>query len=169
MLEECPVEILQLEEEFTPLVEEYRCLGKKEFALEIGAANGGSLFFWIKYAMPNQYICVIDRDVSHDTARLWRSWVEGFKSFGDINLLICKADSTQQVTINFVKENIPFLDFLFIDGENTRLDYINYAPLVREGGIIALHNIKHSIWEEIKIGRKYKEFITGSGIGILYV
>lgn len=185
MLEECPVKIFQVEDEFVPLLTEYRKLSPRQYAMEIGGASGGSLFFWIKYAMPNQKICVIDRDVTNELASLWKSWVDGFKSLGNINLLICKADSTQLITYRFITQTISKLDFLFIDGshdyDDVKADYILYSPLVRKGGIIAFHDINNTdypnygvkpLWDQIKLNKDYKEFITMDGvggIGLIYV
>ena len=76
------------------------------------------------------------------------------------------------------------LDFLFIDGDHTyegaRLDYELYAPLVRQGGIIALHDIAnrsedvgvHRLWAELKAAHpEAQEFLapppTAKGIGVV--
>ena len=80
------------------------------------------------------------------------------------------------------------LDFLFIDGDHTEVgveaDFNNYKDMVREGGIIAFHDILKNqpvegnqvyyFWEKIKKDYKHEEFIDdvnqcGFGIGILYV
>lgn len=82
------------------------------------------------------------------------------------------------------------IDFLFIDGDHTftgvRNDFEMYASFVREGGIIAFHDINlvgpmwkasgvevNKFWESVKINPEYdyKELSSadGTGTGILYV
>jgi predicted O-methyltransferase YrrM len=88
------------------------------------------------------------------------------------------------------------LDVLFIDGDHSydgvRADFERYAPLVRSGGIVALHDInedfriKHGIetpsisgdvprfWRELKKRHRAEELIAdpeqdGFGIGLIYV
>jgi len=78
------------------------------------------------------------------------------------------------------------LDFLFIDGDHTyegvRADFMMYSPFVRDGGLIAFHDVAesggsrevHRLWEELKPNYRHEEFIhkTGSGamgIGVLRV
>lgn len=86
------------------------------------------------------------------------------------------------------------LDFLFIDGDHTyegvRRDFLNYRTLVREGGIIAFHDIVPDhrtrygkdapswsgnvpiFWQKLKTVFRHREFIDdprqdGMGIGAL--
>lgn len=80
------------------------------------------------------------------------------------------------------------IDFLFIDGDHTyegvKKDFAMYSPLVREGGIIAFHDIVlgpsenvggvRKFWDEIKKGYEYIEIVKdwkqgGYGIGVIYV
>jgi hypothetical protein len=80
------------------------------------------------------------------------------------------------------------LDYLFIDGdhryEGVKRDLEMYGPLVRKGGLIALHDIvdgpTHLVggvpqfWREIRSQFRFMEIIKdpsqgGYGIGILYV
>ena len=91
----------------------------------------------------------------------------------------------QQVFQEFVGDKV---DFLFIDGDHSEsgvtADFYDYKMLVREGGIIAFHDVIKSqpvpgnqvfnFWETIKTQYRYEEFIDdadqcGFGIGILYV
>lgn len=80
------------------------------------------------------------------------------------------------------------LDYLFIDGDHTyegaKRDFELYAPLVRQGGIIALHDIAEHppalgcevsrFWKKIKSQYRHTEIIKDpqqgwAGIGVLYV
>ena len=78
-------------------------------------------------------------------------------------------------------------DFLFIDGDHTyegvKTDFEMYSPLVRQGGLVALHDIcKHppemdchvdQCWRELRQKYKTSEFIEnpnqgGFGIGVVF-
>ena len=84
------------------------------------------------------------------------------------------------------------IDFLFIDGDHTyegaRADFELYVPLVRSGGIVALHDILEHVqdpecevdrvWSEVSIGRRSAEFVDRAdkrgggpwgGIGVLWM
>jgi predicted O-methyltransferase YrrM len=88
------------------------------------------------------------------------------------------------------------VDFLFIDGDHSyagvKADFELYAPLVRKGGIIALHDIVadhrtrfgrdtgcyagevHQFWSELKSTHQVEELIDdpaqdGFGIGVVHV
>ena len=77
------------------------------------------------------------------------------------------------------------VDFLFIDGdhsyEGVKKDWDMYKPLVREGGIIALHDVLYHadkteevdvFWQEIKWNHTHKEIMVGersTGIGVIYL
>lgn len=86
-------------------------------------------------------------------------------------------------------------DFLFIDGDHSyegiKKDYLDYQPLVREGGLVAFHDIVpdhfvrygipsgscyaggvHLFWKKIKRHYEHYEFIddpdqNGFGIGVI--
>ena len=83
------------------------------------------------------------------------------------------------------------IDLLMIDGdhsyEGVRRDFELYAPLVREGGLVAFHDILphtrmstvevHRFWVEIRGGYEHEEFVSPSrdrgfgpwgGIGVLH-
>ena len=79
------------------------------------------------------------------------------------------------------------IDLLHIDGDHTyegvKQDYLLYSAMVREGGLIAFHDIAvHAdtscrvsvFWDEIKQKFKHEEIIEDrrqgwAGIGLLYV
>jgi predicted O-methyltransferase YrrM len=79
------------------------------------------------------------------------------------------------------------IDFLFIDGDHTyegvKKDFKMYSPLVKDGRIIAFHDIVSGpqnlvggvpqFWQEIKKKYKYLEIVEdwnqrGYGIGVIY-
>jgi len=113
-----------------------------------------------------------------------------YKSFARSNQAIhlLREDSHQESTLNklqYILKNQK-IDFLFIDGdhryEGVKTDFEMYFPLVRSGGLIALHDIVHHkgrkdvqvdrFWNEIKSNYKYDEFISDPaqrkfGIGLM--
>jgi predicted O-methyltransferase YrrM len=111
--------------------------------LEIGTANGGTLFLFAWASAPDARLLSLDiREYDGAHRRL-------FGSFGGRRrrTVVRKADSHDSSTPDAVRQffdDLP-VDFLFIDGdhslESVRRDYELYAPLVRDGGLIAFHDI----------------------------
>ena len=119
----------------------------------------------------------------------WRLRIfEEFKK-GNQNLFILSGKDSHKIdTLNEIRSILKGqkLDFLFIDGDHTytgvKKDFEMYSPLVREGGIIAFHDIVESkfdkkievskFWNEIKSNYEYREIISepnqdGAGIGVI--
>jgi predicted O-methyltransferase YrrM len=76
------------------------------------------------------------------------------------------------------------IDFLFIDGDHTyegvKRDFEMYSPLVRPGGLVALHDVIAGdepevvrYWQELKEGYATEEYAadgpTRYGIGVVRV
>ena len=100
----------------------------------------------------------------------------------DHKIILGNSQDTQ--VVNSVKDALKDkLDLLFIDGDHSEkgfwADYRNYSPIVRVGGIITVHDIKHypkwkhvevwKAWEQLKKQGEHEEFSTykNYGIGIL--
>ena len=182
MFKDCPVTIYQLEEEFFPLLEEYKNLKNKKVVLEIGETEGGTLWYWIQNAPPKTHIIVIDSNISQKKTDLWQDWADK----KNVQLVIYDENSTDKQLIKDIHTYYPQIDFLFIDGSHiyktVKSDFMNYSTLVRKGGIIALHDINNDnrpeyevdkLWKEIKeTGYNTKELITRrdkvGGMGIVY-
>jgi len=100
-----------------------------------------------------------------------------------------RANSHNPNTFELVKNILDgrMVDFLFIDGDHTyegvKRDFNMYSSLVKEGGIIAFHDIANhplesgcnvdKFWNEIKIDNESLEIIEDSnlnwgGIGVFY-
>lgn len=127
--------------------------------LEIGAGNGGTSWIWSKLGK----LATIDlpngpwggTDLTKTFEYIREHAVQG------VNFL--PADSKSGEALDFAKAHGPY-DFVFIDGdhsyEGVKGDFERYAGLVRDGGIIAFHDIqKHppeaqceveKFWTELK-------------------
>jgi predicted O-methyltransferase YrrM len=116
---------------------------KPQRVLEIGTASGGTLYLFAWASSPTARLLSVD-------IRKYDWWHERlFESFSlrRQRVAIRQADSHDPATRTLVEgffDGLP-LDFLFVDGDHSydsvRRDYELYAPLVRDGGLIAFHDI----------------------------
>lgn len=159
--------------------------------LEIGTALGGTLFLISFVAHPEAIFLSIDLPRT-DFGGGYPQWKDRlYKSFPrngqEIHLI--RGDSQDFLTRDEAKRVLAGrqVDLLFIDGdhryEGVKRDFELYSPLVRKGGLIALHDIvDHPIetgcevrkfWMEVK--DKYqnieivKDLEKWGGIGVLFV
>jgi len=117
--------------------------------LEIGTANGGTLFLFARVAAADAHL--ISVDLPHgEFGGGYPSWrIPLYRRFprDGQRLDLLRCDSHAPRTVAHVRELLDGkpLDVLFIDGDHTydgvRQDFETYAPLVRPGGLIALHDI----------------------------
>lgn len=154
--------------EVSRLCERIKALNPKT-VLEIGVETGGSMKLWMEFADDNAHYIGID--INQEILKIKYANKNQRYSF-------IAGDSTKEVMLNKVREilgDTP-VDFLFIDGghdeESVRADYRLYSQLVKEGGIIAFHDINVSaekiycagitkLWNEIKSKDKSaEEFIN---------
>jgi predicted O-methyltransferase YrrM len=154
--------------------------------VEIGTHLGGTLFCWTKVAAPDAVLISVDLPSGPDA--------EAFKNFlSRGQRLICvRADSRAPETLAEIRSHLQGrpIDFLFIDGDHrydaVRTDYNQYGPLVRRGGLIALHDIVsdrsrptsevHRLWEELATSARTESILDvdsrdgfGMGIGLVWV
>ena len=161
--------------------------------VEIGTHEGGTLVCWSAVSQPGAHIVSVDMlcprtglgagadDLARVRARLRPSQ----------RLTAITGDSHEEATRLRVVEALGGapIDLLWIDGDHSyagvRQDVEMYGPLVRAGGMIALHDIhgsvlfpqsqSHVYWQEMKPRHRTREFIAepapggGMGIGIVYV
>ncbi len=178
----------QYREEVEQLVAELEKL-KPARALEIGTANGGTLFLLCRLAESDARIMSIDLPEGKFGGGYpeWKIPMYHRFATSDQELELLRGDShrletLQRVETFFQKEE---LDYLFIDGdhsyEGVKQDYEMYSPLVRKGGLIVFHDIvEHPdsdcqvdrYWHEVKEGKNYKEFVRDweqgkYGIGLI--
>jgi predicted O-methyltransferase YrrM len=167
---------------------------KPKVILEIGTANGGTLFLFSRVAAQGATIISIDLPSGRFGGGYpaWRALL--YKSFALPGQKMCllRADSHERDTLEQVKAILDGreIDFLFIDGDHTyegvKEDFEMYSSLVRQVGIIAFHDIVPGPWElvggvpqfwnEVKsyCCDKTREIVQdrsqgGYGIGLLYV
>lgn len=179
----------QFKSEITNLFELYKALNATH-TLEIGTANGGTLFGHCRLANDKAVIISIDLP-GGEYGGGYPDWkVPVYKNFAkkEQSLHLIRASSHDESTINKVKEILKGkqLDYLFIDGDHSyagvKKDFELYIPFVKKDGIIIFHDIvphAHSsckvddFWNEIKLKYKYKEFIDSPkqdcyGVGVLF-
>jgi predicted O-methyltransferase YrrM len=178
------VRSLQILSEITALAREVELLQPKVI-LEIGTARGGTALIWAHLAQERLVTCdVLDK-------RGFSDLVRAFPPPGsacDVSVLI--GDSHAPEFLETVKQTLDGdpVDFLFIDGDHTEQgvaqDYETYRPLVRPGGLVALHDIVENqplpsnqvqhFWKKLRAGEDIKEFVNdpnqcGFGIGVIRV
>ena len=147
---------------------------KPKYILEIGAARGGTLFIWTRVA--SEGALIISIDLPGGPFGGGYPFFKGltYKLFarGRQRIVLIRGDSHNLETLRKVERRLngEKLDFLFIDGdhryEGIKNDFEMYSPLVKEGGIIALHDIVPGPFENVgevpRFWRELKE-ITKEG------
>ena len=168
---------------------------KPKVILEIGTANGGTIFLFTRVAQQDATLISIDIP-GGPFGGGYPAWkIPLYKSFArpyqKIHLI--RRDSHNLSTLDVIKNILGDrkVDFLFIDGDHTyegvKRDFEMYSPLVRRGGIIGFHDIVPGSAENVggvpkywhEIVNKYKkhrilEIVEdwnqgGYGIGVIYV
>jgi cephalosporin hydroxylase len=117
--------------------------------LEIGTANGGTLFVLARTASPDATIISVDLP-GGDFGGGYPRWKRGlYRTFATERqqLFLIQGDSHREETIAHVRDllNGRSVDLLLIDGDHTyegvRRDFDAYNPFVANGGILAFHDI----------------------------
>ena len=135
-----PVKVCQLERELDLVLEIYRSI-RPARVLELGTAEGGTLYHWLQNAEPWTHVVTVDLpDPRYEPSEhLYDSWLPDGVAVTQI-----RGDTHDPVTRQACKEHGPF-DWLFIDAahtyEDARQDWDDYAPLMRPGGMVLLHDI----------------------------
>jgi predicted O-methyltransferase YrrM len=163
--------------------------------VEIGTYLGGTLSCWaavsredaliISVDMPEKVMGLAEPQGRAENIALIRRRLEPeqrlVEIIGDSHLLATRGQLEAALAGAMI-------DVLWIDGdhsyEGVSKDTEMYSPLVHAGGLIAFHDIHHSMhfpsfgspahWREIKAARRTTEFIgdgsegSGMGIGVLF-
>lgn len=183
---------IQIREEFRSFLQIFKDKSPK-IVLEIGTANGGSLFSLCKLAPVDAVIISIDLPAGRFGGGYpeWKTPIYELFKKEDQKLFLLREDSHLVETVVKIKKilNDKQIDFMFIDGDHTyegvKKDFEMYSTLVKSGGVIAFHDVTPGgleeftggvpiFWKEIKNEYTYKEFIndqnqTGYGIGCLFI
>jgi len=160
--------------------------------LEIGTANGGTLYLWTKVADPNAILISVDLP-GGPFGGGYHAWkVPFYRSFGSVGqkIHLLRMDSHDETTLREVERILGGLkvDFLFIDGdhsyEGVKQDFQMYGKLVKPGGIVAFHDIcphppetcceVNKFWLEIQDDYHHREIVEDwnqgwAGIGVIYI
>lgn len=160
--------------------------------LEIGTARGGTLFLFSRVSRARAVLVSVDlpEGTFGGTYRPESILLLKAIPLEGQTLRLIRGNSHDQPTFNAVREAFAgnHLDMLLIDGdhryEGVRSDFAMYGPLVRPGGLIAIHDIvpgalEHvggvpRFWEEVKDVHRTSEFVCdwhqqGFGIGVVRV
>lgn len=117
--------------------------------LEIGTARGGTLFLLCRFAAPDATIVSVDLPFARNGGGYPRWKERHYRGFARPRqaLHLIRANSHAKETVERVRRITggAGFDFIFIDAdhsyEGVRCDYLNYRPLLSEGGMLALHDI----------------------------
>jgi len=181
----------QIREEIVELLRLLRDL-KPMVILEIGTANGGSLFLFTMAADPGATILSLDLPGGRFGGGYpaWKSLL--YRSFArrgqEIHLI--RSDSHNPLTLSKINKILTGrkIDFLFLDGDHTyegvKRDFEMYGKLVKREGVVAFHDIVPHLpetgcevskfWSEVRNKYGHKEIVQDqkqrwAGIGIIYV
>ncbi|MDH5202921.1 MAG: class I SAM-dependent methyltransferase, partial [Nitrospirota bacterium] len=117
--------------------------------VEIGTAQGGTLYAWCKISQPDALIASIDLPGGPFGGGYALNDIKKFRKYKRKNqkLYFFRKDSHKQTTKKKLMEILRGrkIDFLFIDGDHrytgVKKDFHLYSPLVKPGGLIAFHDI----------------------------
>lgn len=130
----------QLPREFLALLRLVQEL-QPRYLCEIGASFGGTLLL-AQIAAPDAQLLSIDKQHTAQSAEFVGTFARERQK-----ITCLSADSSRSETVTFVQEWLAAnrLDLLFIDGDHSlpgvRRDFQLYAPMVRHGGLVGLHDI----------------------------
>jgi cephalosporin hydroxylase len=115
--------------------------------LEIGVREGGTLYQWVKHARRGAQIVAVEIGMAGDWGNRTMPDPIGWAEWGQLHKVAVTpiiGDSHDPGIARQVAALGPF-DFVFIDADHSysgvMADFLAYAPMVRPGGLIALHDI----------------------------
>lgn len=164
------------------LVAEKVAASDPDIVLEIGTGRGGTLYVWARHLCASRIITV---DYSLQTSKM----AVLFDAFSPTTSIEFVRGYSQNVAPD-VRAAVgdEAVDFLFLDGDPTyegvKREFELYAPLVAEGGVIAVHDIvedhpnvdeeKHRFWSELVEEYETEELVVSGerrkrGVGFVYL
>ena len=164
---DCPVKLYQDKRELNELIRDFYIPLKPRVVLEIGSLYGGSLWYWIQNSERGTKIVSLDKIADNefhkleDVIKARRLW-DGWANLVGVNLQKVTGNSNDYEVRSWVKASAPF-DFIFVDGghdiKTITCDWNLYYPMLRDGGVIAIHDIAYEGENEfhIDIGRWWRE------------
>lgn len=182
---------IQVRSEIRELLARVQALRPRR-VMEIGTANGGTLFLFTRVAAPDAKLLSLDLPGGEFGGGypLWkRPMYQAFALDGQ-SIELLQDDSHEQRSLEAVKHSLGGepIDFLLLDGDHTydgiKRDFAMYGPLVRSGGLIAFHDIAprqvdplnkvRPFWNELKAKWRCEELLETAdqqwaGIGLLHV
>lgn len=176
---------MQKHSEFTPLLEMLE-VHKPKVIVEIGIGKGGSTWAFSKIAGLEKHI-IIDLpsgpwggEPPEEIGKTLQ-YINANSSGGKFSAIFGNSQNSECLKeLEGLLEGDK-IDFLMIDGDHSyagvKTDYLTYSPLVRTGGLIALHDVAEhpketecevkKFWDEIKesgiTSDLYTEFIDPNG------
>ena len=157
VIAEAPVRICQLETEFERALKLYREV-KPMRVLEIGTAEGGSLYHWLRNAQAGAQVVTVDlADADYPgNDHLYPDWTPD-----GVTVTQIRGNTHDPETLEACRALGPY-QWLFIDASHTyddaRADWNDYMPLV-DDGFVLLH--------DIGLRRKYEDG-TEAGVWMLW-
>jgi cephalosporin hydroxylase len=167
---------IQNRDELMPVLEVIKAAAPST-VLEIGTANGGTLFVLTRVAASDATIVSLDLPGGDWGGGYSEKRIPLYEAFAlpGQRLHLLREDSHKREALEHVKQAFAgrTIDFLFVDGdhsyEGVRSDFDMYAPLVTPGGYVAFHDIAYTdgvtrLWNEVKPGfAQTREFVAKSG------
>lgn len=171
----------QNSKEFAQLLQLYIDTEPKN-VLEIGTHEGGTLYYWLKCAMPGTKVASVD--VQRIKPERYSEWADV-----DVDYNYYTGESQSPEAFSFIKVYLGNIDWLFIDGGHeywqVEKDWNIYTHLMPKGGIVAFHDIcsyppfssdVDLFWGKLKRNYNHTEFIErneegflGPGIGVIFL
>jgi len=163
--------------------------------VEIGTSKGGTFYTWCQVAAPDALLVSIDLPGGRYGEGYEESDIPRLRSFAQAGqeVRFVRADSHLESTRSQLEEILAGheVDFLMIDGDHTydgvRRDFEMYAPLVRDGGLVAFHDVLphpdfwdcavDRFWQRIRTRYLHEEFLDPAddrgfgqwgGIGLIH-
>jgi predicted O-methyltransferase YrrM len=151
--------------------------------LELGSADGGTLWAWSHNCEPGTRITSVDwyHPEYVDNRALYPAWAEE----GRCEIAVVAGDTREPATLEAVAARAPF-DWLFIDAghawNEVHNDWVKFGPLVRRGAVV-FHDIAPNpepnvdvtkLWTELKKVHPHLEILHDwrncrCGVGVLFV
>ena len=166
---------------------------KPKVTVEIGTNNGGTFFVLCRMSDPQAVVISVDLPGAHfssgEVPRMINRILPKLPVPGQ-EFHAIRADSHLPSTLAQFEQILRgrAVDLMFIDGDHTyegvKKDFEMYSPFVRNGGVVAFHDILkeqgeadcevNRFWNEIKEHYVHKELVTDpkqgwAGIGVLFV